>query len=152
MLWYELFSGTLKDMGFMLNPYDPCVANAMIDGKQCIIAWYVDDLKVSHMQKRVVMDILKKIETKFGGLKITTSKRHTYLGMDLTFKKDGTLEIRMKDYLKEAIAASKEDVSKGVSTPANRHLFDIDETSERLSHEQSDLYHHIVAKLLYVSK
>jgi hypothetical protein len=152
MLWYELFSGTLKDMGFVLNPYDPCVANAMIDGKQCTIAWYVDDLKVSHMQKSVVMKILKAIETKFGGLKITTGRNHTYLGMDITFKKNGTLEIRMKDYIKEAIEASKEDVSKGVSTPANRHLFDIDETSERLSRDQSDLYHHIVAKLLYVSK
>jgi hypothetical protein len=27
MLWYELFAGTLKGMGFVLNPYDLCVAN-----------------------------------------------------------------------------------------------------------------------------
>ena len=38
LLWYELFSTTLKDMGFELNPYDECVANKTIDGKQCTIA------------------------------------------------------------------------------------------------------------------
>ena len=24
-----------------LNPYDPCVASKVINGKQCTIAWYV---------------------------------------------------------------------------------------------------------------
>jgi hypothetical protein len=152
LLWYELFSGTLKDMGFVLNPYDPCVANATIEGKQCTVCWYVDDLKVSHVKLKVVLDILNAIELRFGGLTITTGNQHTYLGMDITFKKKkGTLQIRMKDYIKEAIVASKEDVSRGVSTPATRALFDIDEDSERLQPKQSDLYHHIVAKLLYVS-
>ena len=32
----------------MLNPYNPCVANCMIGGMQCTIAWYVDDNKISH--------------------------------------------------------------------------------------------------------
>jgi hypothetical protein len=58
----------------------------------------------------------------------------------------------MKDYIKEAIQASMEDVSRNVSTPAQRTLFEVDENSAPLSHEKSELYHHIVAKLLYVSK
>ena len=33
LLWYELYSSTLIDMGFELNPYDMCVANSMIDSK-----------------------------------------------------------------------------------------------------------------------
>ena len=33
LLWYELFLGTLKEMGFELNPCGTCVANKMIDGK-----------------------------------------------------------------------------------------------------------------------
>ena len=33
LLWYELYASTLKDMGFELNPYDLCVANADIEGK-----------------------------------------------------------------------------------------------------------------------
>ena len=34
LLWYELFTTTLKDVGFELNPYDECVANKMINGSQ----------------------------------------------------------------------------------------------------------------------
>jgi hypothetical protein len=33
LLWYKLFSSTLEGLGFELNPYDLCVANAIIDGK-----------------------------------------------------------------------------------------------------------------------
>ena len=47
LLWYELYSSTLTDMGFELNPYDLCVANAELEGKQCTICWYVDDNKIS---------------------------------------------------------------------------------------------------------
>jgi hypothetical protein len=124
MLWYEPFAGTLKDMGFVLSPYNNlCVANKMIDGKQCTIAWYVDDLKISHMKKSVVLEILKVIESKFGTLKVTHGKSRTYLGMDTKFKDNGTVEIQMKDYIKEAIEASMKDVSRNVSTPAQRTLF-----------------------------
>jgi hypothetical protein len=52
LLWYELFAGTLKKMGFELNPYDPCIANKVIEGAQCTIAWYVDDTKISHIKSR----------------------------------------------------------------------------------------------------
>ena len=52
LLWYDLFTGTLQEMGFELNPYDTCVANKVIDGKQCTIAWYVDDNKISHVQPK----------------------------------------------------------------------------------------------------
>jgi hypothetical protein len=33
LLWYKLFTGTLKKIGFVLNPYDLCVANSMIDAR-----------------------------------------------------------------------------------------------------------------------
>ena len=40
--WYELYSETLSKEGFVINPYDKCVANKIINGKQCTIVWYVD--------------------------------------------------------------------------------------------------------------
>ena len=46
----------LKDLaliGFELNPCNPCVANKMINGKQMTVVWHVDDLKPSHINKRV---------------------------------------------------------------------------------------------------
>ena len=49
----------------MINDYDRCVANKIINGKQCTIIWHVDDLKISHKDKAVVHDILKKLNDKF---------------------------------------------------------------------------------------
>ena len=48
LLWYELYSNKLKKMGFELNPYDICVANKMVNGKQCSIGYYVDDNFCTH--------------------------------------------------------------------------------------------------------
>ncbi len=31
-----------------MNPYDPCVANKIVNGKQMTVCWHIDDLKVSH--------------------------------------------------------------------------------------------------------
>ena len=45
MLWYELYTEELVNIGFKINPYDKCVANKMVKGKQCTVAWHVDDNK-----------------------------------------------------------------------------------------------------------
>ena len=39
---------------FELNPYDGCVANKIVNGKQCNLVFYVEDNKVSHIEARVV--------------------------------------------------------------------------------------------------
>jgi hypothetical protein len=44
------------------------------------------------------------------------------------------------------------DISKYASTPATKELFEINDASPKLSKLQADNFHHIVAKLLYVSK
>jgi hypothetical protein len=40
---------TEDETPFTINPYDPCIANATINGNQMTITWHVDDLKVSHV-------------------------------------------------------------------------------------------------------
>ena len=44
LLFWKLFSNTLQEWGFTINDYDRCVANKIINGKQCTITWHVDDL------------------------------------------------------------------------------------------------------------
>jgi hypothetical protein len=46
--FYKKLVDDLESDGFMLNPYDPCVANKVVDRKQMTVCWHVDDLKVSH--------------------------------------------------------------------------------------------------------
>jgi hypothetical protein len=151
LLWYDLFTSSLKDMGFVLNPYNPCVANCMIDGKQCTIAWYVDDNKISHVSQRVVTEMVERIEARFGKMTVTRGKEHTFLGMGITYTDDGKVQITMKDYLTEAIDESGMSIERTVATPAKKDLFDVDDMATPLEREQADAFHSVVAKLLYVS-
>ena len=151
LLWYDLFTGTLQKMGFELNPYDTCVANKVVDGKQCTIAWYVDDNKISHVDPKVVTSIIKKIEERFGKMTVTRGKVHVFLGMKITYHENGTAEIDTSEYIKESIEDFPEHVNKTAVTPATRGLFEIDDKSLRLENERDKIFHSIVAKLLYVS-
>jgi len=128
LLWYDLFTNTLVQIGFKLNPYDLCVANSQIKGKQCTIVWYVDDNKISHVDDTVVTNIIEKIKAKFGKMTVTRGKHHVFLGMDITVNdNDGTVTILMKEYLKEAIADPGMDASKVAPTPAKKDLFIVDD-------------------------
>jgi hypothetical protein len=49
LFWENLSSFLIDELGFTANPYDKCVVNKMIKGKQCTIIWHVDDLKLSHV-------------------------------------------------------------------------------------------------------
>ena len=47
-LWfYQKLKADLQKYGFIVNPYNPCVANTIINGKKMTVTWHVDDLKVS---------------------------------------------------------------------------------------------------------
>ena len=83
LLRYDLYSSTLKDMGFFLNPYNLCVANATINENQCTIVWYVDDNKISHSDPQVLDDVIAKIESKFGNMSQTRGPEHDFLGMTM---------------------------------------------------------------------
>jgi Reverse transcriptase (RNA-dependent DNA polymerase)/Zinc knuckle len=59
LLFWKDLSGKLEKWGFEFNPYDNCVANKIINGKQCTILWHVDDLKISHVEEAVMDEVLK---------------------------------------------------------------------------------------------
>ena len=54
LLFYQKFVGDLMTIGFELNPYEPCVANKTINGKQLTLVWNVDNIKASHVEADVV--------------------------------------------------------------------------------------------------
>ena len=66
LIFWRLLSDTLMEWGFVLNIYHKCVANKLINGKQCTIILHVDDLKISHVDKKVVNDIIMRLGNKFG--------------------------------------------------------------------------------------
>lgn len=150
LLWYELYVSVLKDMGFEINPYDMCVANKTINGKQCTIAWYVDNNKVSHVEQKVVDDVISKIEERFPGLTVTKGDIQTFIGIKMRFLKNKKVAINMRDYILEAIEDFGEDVSKVVSSPAARWLFTVNKKARKLSGKRLEKFCSIVAKLLWI--
>ena len=151
LLWYDLFVSVLKDMGFVLNPYDMCVANKMINGKQCTVVWYVYDNKISHVEQEVVDDIVAKIGKHFPGLTISSGTEHNFLGIRIKYLDDGTLSLNMRDLIQEVVDDFGEDVLQMVSTPAARWFFAVSDAG-KLKGEQVETFSLMVAKLLWVCK
>jgi hypothetical protein len=71
--------------------------------------------------------------------------------MDFIFPGDGTVQIQMKDYLMESIAKSGLNIEHMATTPARKNLLDINKTAAALGKQESESFHSVVAKLLYVS-
>jgi len=66
LLFWKLLSSTLVSWGFTIKPYNQCLANTQINGKQCAIAWHVDTLKISHVSKDIIEDIIRCLNECFG--------------------------------------------------------------------------------------
>ena len=151
LLWYELFTNTLKKMGFVINPYDKCVANKLINGSQCTIMWYVDNAKVSHKQQSVVENVIQHVEECFGKMNPTYGPEQDYLGMKISIK-NKKVHINMSEQIQEIIDGFSEKIEGTVSTPATRHLMDINDSSNNLNKARSEEFHTTVARLLYLTK
>ena len=152
LLWYELFTRELREMGFKLNPFDKCVANKMIKGKQCTIAWWVDDNCLTHLSDKVLDRIIKRIELKFDKMTITRGDKHAFLGMKLRFPGYGTVLINMREYIKEAIDTFNQSLTRSAATLAMKGLFTVDEQSKPLLEEKMERFVSVVIKLLWVGK
>jgi hypothetical protein len=124
------------------------------DGKQLTVIWHVDNLMASC---KVDFEL-----TKFSyylaniyGPKVTmhVGRKHNYLGMDLEFNEDGTLNVSMRTYLKNVIADFPEVIRGGAATPASNHLFKIRDDVEAmlLGEEQALAFHHTIAQLLFMA-
>ena len=118
--WYKLFSETLKDLGFVLNPYDKCIANRMVEGKQMTIAWHVDDCIVSHADQRVLDEFGKRMIEEFGEMEIMTGNKHDLLGMKIEINGDKTVSIDMRQQLQKVLEEFEQydTVDANVVSPA----------------------------------
>ena len=149
LLWYKLYSSTLQDMGFELNPYDKCVANKTINGKQCTIVFYIDDNKVSHKDPTVVTQVMDQIAGHFGELFITRGTKHDFLGMNIEIK-NKMVYVDMQHQVEEALEWGGVQDGTKPATPATKELYNDLEDERLLDDEQSDIYHSVVQKLMYL--
>jgi hypothetical protein len=154
-LFWKHLSSVLVSKGFQINPYDTCVANKMIKGKQCTILWHVDNLKISHVDSTVVSDVIAMLSAEFGKeapLTISRGAVHEYLGMTLDFTEKGVAKIDMSKYVENIITEMPEDMAGVCPTPAANHLFEVNTGAEKLDETKKEFFQHVVAQLLFLCK
>ena len=156
LFWKNLSEFLIKDQGFKVNPYDWCVVNKVINGKQCTIGWHVDDLKISHADKQIVEEIITGLNERYGKetpISVHRGQVQEYLGMTIDYTQKGKVSFSMPQYIEDLLSECPDSIMKGTSTtPAANHLFQVNENAEKLSAMDAVLYHHLVAKLLYLGK
>ena len=163
LLYYRKFTKRLTDIRFKINPYDPCVPNKMIDGKQMTICYHVDDCKLSHRRSKVNDLIIKCLrqeyesifEDGFGNMTVSRGKVHKYLCMTLEYTVCGQGQIKMIDFLHKVLTAFDKAELKGVSkktSAAPENLFKVNKDCEKLPNSKTVQFHNMVSKSLYATK
>ena len=158
LLFYRKLVADLTSIGYTVNPYDPCVANKIINGKQMTICWHVDDLFIGHADPSCVTSLLtwlaRRYDTADKKLNVTRGPRHDYLGMNIDFSARGSVAFDMIPYINKVLEAFPEKINGVASSPASDHLFQIRPPLEAklLPEVQARAYHHTTAQLLFLSR
>jgi hypothetical protein len=161
LLFWKNLSSQLQEWGFVLNPYDFCVANKTINGEQCTMVWHADDLKISHVDPKAVTTILGLLDGQYGQeivggkrapITFTRGKIHDYLGMTLDYTEDGAVKIDMHDYVNKILDGLPAHMNGTATTPASIHLFEVRDEAIPLGNKESDFFDATVAKLLFLYK
>ena len=151
-----MFTETLQVDGFVLNPYDKCIANKDINGSQCTIAWHVDDCLATHIKQSVLDALAKRLIDRFGDMKITTGATHDFLGMKITIRDDKKIAIDMTEQIELIINEFEMEndigLTDNVTSPATDKTFVVDESLPELDAHKSSEFHSTTAKLLYLMK
>ncbi len=101
---YNKLVADLEGDRFVMNPYDPCVANKMVNRKQMTVCWHVDDLKALQVNPGEITIFGEWLNATYG-VTIAThrGKVHNYLGMIFDYSKKGKAMVNMIKYIKNII-------------------------------------------------
>ena len=107
--------------------------NKTTEGKLCTILRYVDYIKISHLNKDVVLSVIDYISSRYckeAPLTVTRRKIHPYLGMTVDYSTIGKVQIKMSDYIKGILESLSPSMDRESDTPEADHLFTINKDAE----------------------
>jgi hypothetical protein len=156
LLFYRKLKKELLEYGFVMNPYDPCIANLKTKNRsQLTVVWHVDGLKLSYKNGWEVPRLLLYLKRIYGGrIVVHRGNKFRYLGMDLDYSKKGVFAVSMVGYTDQIIEDFPEEITKSSACPHNENLLKIHKESEAryLPEEQAIKFHHSVAQLVFLQK
>ena len=55
----------------MINPYDPCGENNIVNGKRLTLLWHMYGLNLFHSYEKEVTEVIKKLEEIYSKIRVT---------------------------------------------------------------------------------
>ncbi len=111
--FYRKLVEELRDMGFEVNPHNPCVANRIVNGSQITVRWHVDDFMINHIDQDEISKLLTMIKHIYKlNLAEKTGGTHNYLGMDFNYSVRGEIHVNMDEYLDQIISGFSEEITE----------------------------------------
>jgi hypothetical protein len=149
-LFYEHLKTVLVDLGYSVNPLDPCVfTKPCADGGQTTVCFHVDDALATSPDQTELDKLVADMKAAFIELKVTSGKVHEYLGMVLDFSVPGQCEATMQKYIQDIL--DEFGVNGLARTPGGLDLFDIDTTSPLVPEDLKERFHRGTAQCLYLA-
>ncbi len=132
LLFYRKLRKELEAYRFEIKPYDPCVVNKMTEaGKQLTVIWHVDNLMASCEDDFELTKFSCYLAKIYGPkLHMHMGCKHEYLGVEMEFNEDSTLDVSMFKYLQDVIDNFPEVIRGRATTPAAAHLFEVRDEKE----------------------
>lgn len=135
LLFWQQITSDLTKLAYVVNEYDWCVMNKVIDGEQHTVGWHVDDFLMTHKNPKVNDGLIEWFNQKYGKLSPVTVRRgkvHDYLGMTLDFSTDSKFKVIMVEYVDRMINEAPDEFGVMASTPASKHLLMVECHSPKL--------------------
>ena len=124
--FYKKFCSDTEAYGFKVNTYDPCVANADINGHQMTVTWHLDALKVYHKNYFEITFFAQYLSIKYGNqMTVKRGQVHDYLCMDLDYSTKGEVKIRMIKFLQKVEDKFPKPILETAKSPAGEHMFQV---------------------------
>jgi hypothetical protein len=157
ILYYKKFRKDIESIGFAVNPYDICVANRTVNGKQQTVTWHVDDLKSSHIDPKVNDKFAEWCEATYGSddlghVKVVRGKIHDYLAMIMDYTQEGALKVDMRYYIEGMCEEFPHEIKATKVAPWTEKLFKVQKDAKKLEEARRSTFHTFVMKGMFLCK
>jgi hypothetical protein len=149
-LWNEEICRQLQSMGYLQNPYEDCIFNKTVRGKQITMALFVDDIMATCEDSRAIDEDIATLRVKYKEVTVHEGAQHSYLGMNFDFSSKKKVKVTMRGYMDDIV--EEYEIQGHASSPASDDLFTLDPRSPTLPPAELAVFHSATAKMLYLAK
>ena len=153
VLWsFRKLAKSLKELGLIMNPCDPCAWSKIGGDNQVTIAFHTDNLMLCHTDSSITIKYAKLLDNMHGSrdpLTMVSEKIHEYLGITIYFALKVGCLITQYDFAKKI----RKDLGKGLKGPHRNNLaadflLKVDPEAEVLTQKRKEEYRETAAKCI----